>query len=176
PQQPRLSKMRRLAWPSAVVRSSKLGWPLRPKGALSTRSSRTPVPASAAARLAPTRPPPMIATSTSRGGAAAGRVMRLGARSAARHEGLDLIGILGCARGEHLRFASRHPHVVFDADADIAEALGAPPGTGGQIDPRLDGHPHARLEHPPLIAHLVVADVVHVHAEPLARAVRRKDA
>src|SRR5437764_14012762 len=170
-QQPRLSKRRRLALPSAVVRSSKLGWPLRPKGALSTRSSRTPVPASAAARLAPTSPPPMIATSTSRGGAAAGRVMRLGTRSAARHEGLDLIGILRRARGEHLCAAARHHDVVLDADADVAKAPGHAPGSGGQLDPRLVGHRLAGPEHPPLIAPLVVAAVLQFEPEP--GAVRR---
>jgi len=66
-QHPRPSKMRRLALPSAVVRSSKLACPAAPSGELSTSNDRTPVPARPAARLAPTMPPPTMATSTSRG-------------------------------------------------------------------------------------------------------------
>jgi hypothetical protein len=39
------------------------------------------------------------------------------------------------------------------------------------VEAGLDRQHHARLEHAPLVADLVVADVVHVHAQPVAGAV-----
>ncbi len=62
---PSVSKMRRLPLPSALVRSSKLGWEAASLATASISATRFPVPLSASARLAPTRPPPTIATSTS---------------------------------------------------------------------------------------------------------------
>ncbi len=62
-QTPSVSKIRRLALPSAVVRSSKLGWE-RESGAVPSISSvERPVSDSASARLPPTIPPPTITTS-----------------------------------------------------------------------------------------------------------------
>ena len=63
---------------------------------------------------------------------------------------------------------ARHRDVVFDADADAAEALRHAARAGRDVDAGLDGHHHARLQHAPLVADLVVADVVHIHAEPVA--------
>jgi hypothetical protein len=62
-QAPRPSKIRRLALPSAVVRSSKLGCAASLSGTLSTNRTRRPLPASPTARLAPTMPPPTMAMS-----------------------------------------------------------------------------------------------------------------
>src|SRR5215472_3629987 len=165
----RPSKIRRLALPRAVVRSSKLGWALVPKGTASMSSARTPVPMSPAARLAPTMPPPTMATSTSSGyrGVVSLMSFEVWTPSALGHHGLDLLGILRRARAEHLRPALRDQHVVLNADADVAEAPRHAARARRQVDPRLDGECHARLEHPPLLADLIVTDVVHVEPEPV---------
>jgi hypothetical protein len=49
--------------PSAVVRSSKLGCDAESGGTPSMSVTRRPVPPNASAKLAPTMPPPTIATS-----------------------------------------------------------------------------------------------------------------
>jgi hypothetical protein len=63
-QTPSVSKTRRLPLPSAVVRSSKLGWSRASGTCASTTSTLRDVPANASARLAPTMPPPTMAMST----------------------------------------------------------------------------------------------------------------
>src|SRR5579859_3593247 len=171
-QTPSPSKMRRLALPSAVVRSSKLGWAPAPKGTASMSSSRAPAPARPAARLAPTMPPPTMATSTaSASGAAAGL---MGARSTVRHHRFDLLRILRRAGAEDLRAAPRHQDVVLDADADIAEAPRHAARARRQVDTRLHRERHARLEYAPCVADLVVAHVVHIEPEPVAGAVHEE--
>src|SRR5579864_4552372 len=60
---PRVSRMRRLPFDSAVVRSSKLGWAALPGGTDSTSATVSPSGANATARLAPTMPPPAMAMS-----------------------------------------------------------------------------------------------------------------
>ena len=52
--------------------------------------------------------------------------------------------------------------------------FGTPRRAGRDVDAGLDGQRHARLEHAPFVADLVVADVVHVHAEPVAGAVHEE--
>src|SRR5438132_895622 len=56
----------------------------------------------------------------------------------------------------------------------VVETLRHPARARRNIDARLDRHGHARLEHPPFVADLVVTDVVHVHAEPVTRAVHEE--
>src|ERR1700728_3212988 len=173
-QTPRPSKMRRLALRRAVVRSSKLGWWRAPRGTLSTSSRRTGLPASAAARLAPTSPPPTMATSTSSGAPADIGLMRCAARSAARHRRLDLLNVLGGAGCEDFRARARHHHVVLDAHTDVAEALRHAARCRRQVDTRLDGERHTGLEHAPFIPYLVVAHVMLLHAEPVTGAVHEE--
>jgi len=57
----------------------------------------------------------------------------------------------GCARGEHPPLASLHHHVVFDAG-------GGKEGGEREEKKRERRGPLIRLEHPPLISHLLVAD------------------
>src|SRR5579863_407670 len=150
--------MRRLALPSAVVRSSQLGCAAVSTETPSTSSTRRLLPASAAARLAPTMPPPMMATSTGAGALAADTA----GTSAARHQRFDLVGVLGHARAQHLGAALGDQNIVLDADADVAVALGHAVAGGRQVQAGLDGEHHAGLEHTPLVAELVVAHVMHV--------------
>src|SRR5579864_4256928 len=171
-QTPRPSNTRRLALPSAVVRSSKLGWACSPKGTDSMSSSRTPVSSRAAARLAPTMPPPTMATSTASASATAAVLMSV--RSTVRHHRFDLIGILRRPGAQNLGSPTGHQYVVLDADADIAEAPRHAPRAGRQIDPGLHRESHSRLEHAPFVPHLVVAHVVHVEPEPVTGAVHEE--
>src|SRR5580692_2289748 len=156
PQTPRPSKMRRLALPSAVVRSSKLGCALDPGAIPSTSNTSTPSPRSASARLAPTIPPPTIATST------------FIAASPRRHECFDLVDAFRGARGKHFRPRLGHHHVVLDTNPDVVKAFRHTPTSGRDVDPGLDRHHHPRLEHAPGIADFVVAHVVNIDAEPMA--------
>src|SRR5262245_53021630 len=64
-QTPSDSKICRDPLPSAVVRSSKLGWEAESGGTPSMSRVRNRVARSASAKLAPTMPPPTMATSTS---------------------------------------------------------------------------------------------------------------
>src|SRR5688572_16103071 len=114
-QTPSASKMRRLALPSAVVRSSKLGCAPAPGATLSMRMVDSPVFPSATARLAPTIPPPTMATS---------KFATSGPCSAMSHHCLDLVRVFRCLRGQHLVPGARDHHIVLDADADPAEPLG----------------------------------------------------
>ncbi len=52
--------------------------------------------------------------------------------------------------------------------------LGTPRRAGRNVDPGLDGHHHAGLEHAPFVADLVVADVVHVEPKPMAGAMHEE--
>src|SRR5690554_4289242 len=61
-------------------------------------------------------------------------------------------------------------HVVLDADPD-ALISGIAIGALREIEPRLDRDDHARLELSRLLPLMVGADIVHVHAEVMARPV-----
>src|SRR2546429_4295710 len=57
---------------------------------------------------------------------------------------------------------------------DGGEAGGRAGGAGGKKPPGLVAHPPPGPDPPPLIAYLVVADVVHVQAEPVTRTVHEE--
>src|SRR6478735_8758361 len=147
------SKICREPLPSAVVRSSKLGCTAESGGMLSMSSTRNFVARSASAKLAPTMPPPTIATSHS-------FIERLSCNR--RHQPLDLDRVLGHAVGEHLTTVARHHDVVFNADADALVLLRRAGRAGRDVD--------AGFEDAPLVADLVVTNVMHVHAKPVAGA------
>src|SRR6187399_2977372 len=159
------SKICREPLPSAVVRSSKLGCTAESGGMLSMSSTRNFVARRASAKLAPTMPPPTIATSYS-------FIDRLSCNR--RHQPLDLDRVLGHAVGEHLTTVARHHDIVFDANADSLVFLRRARRAGSNVDAGLDGQRHAGLEHAPLVADLVVADVMHIHAEPMPGAVHEE--
>src|SRR5471032_2002058 len=167
-QTPSVSRMRRAPLPSAVVRSSKLGWSALWASTASISVTVSGVSCSASARLAPTMPPPTIATSQR----CTMSFMR--EASCGRHERFDLVrGFRHIAR-KHLTAGARDCDVVLDAHADIPETPRHAAGAGGDVNARLDRQHHAGLEHAPFIADLVVADVVHVHTEPVAGAVHEE--
>src|SRR5262249_39456444 len=114
-QTPSPSNMRRLAFPKAVVRSSKLGWVAEPGAMPSTRSVERPVPDIATARLAPTMPPPMIATSTC--------VADIG-RITPGHDGFDRVHGLWRVGSQYLNAGSGDQHIVLYANADVTHSLG----------------------------------------------------
>src|SRR5918995_2708283 len=155
------SKIRRLPLEIAVVRSSKLGCPNVPNGWASIRTTSRDSSASARASVAPTRPPPQIATS---GLCATGSI----------HPLLYCGRIFRRAGREHLVTRAGHRNIVLDAHTDVPPALRDALRAGGNVDAGLDGQRHSGLEHAPLLADLVVADVVHVHAEPVAGAMHEE--
>src|SRR5262245_34586596 len=157
PQMPRPSKMRRLALPSAVVRSSKLGCAPAPGATPSIMSTSRPVPPSASARLAPTIPPPTIAISTSRADAPAPEAVRSDVESpcirasAVCHERFDLVHILRRPGCEHFDAAAGDHHVVFDAHTYAPKVLGHAAQPGCDVEARLNRHRHARLQDAPFV-------------------------
>src|SRR5687768_5658686 len=155
------SKMRRLPLEIAVVRSSKLGWPNVPNGWASIRTTSRDSSASASARVAPTRPPPQIATSEL---CAPGSI----------HQLLYCGRFFRRAGGEHFVTRARHRDIVLDTHTNVPPALRDALGAGGDVDAGFDGKRHAGLQHAPLLADLVVADVVHVHAEPVTGAMHEE--
>src|SRR5262245_23315276 len=68
----------------------------------------------------------------------------------------------------------RDRDIVLDPHADVLPASRDTLAPRRDIDPRLDREAHAWLEHSPLVADLVVAHVVNVHAEPVAGAVHEE--
>src|SRR3954466_3813327 len=116
------------------------------------------MPAACSARAAaqPTGPAPRISTSTPGAGIA--------------HQRLDVVDGLGRFGGEDFAAARSHDDVVLDAHAGVVQGPGYVVG-GADVEARLDGECHAGREVAPLAGALVVAGVVHVEAEPVARAV-----
>ncbi len=108
-----------------------------------------------------------------------------GARSASRRSGIGLPGQrrertsdstssadVGRSSGEDLAPVGGHDDVVLDADADPLEARRlVARGRGAEVQPRLDGEDHARLEDPRGPVARVVAGVVHVEPQPVRRLV-----
>src|SRR5262245_12244600 len=86
-------------------------------------------------------------------------------------QGFDLLDLLRHGRRQHLDAARGHQDVVLDADADAAKGLRDVVGVGGDVQSGLDGEHHAGLERARRVAELVLPDVVHVAAEPVAGAV-----
>src|SRR5262249_20264576 len=79
--------------------------------------------------------------------------------------------------GRQVRVAVlRNEDVVFDAHADAAVALRRRRIVLGDVDARLDGEDHARFERARLLRAEIGADVVNIHAEPVARAVHEERA
>ncbi len=68
---------------------------------------------------------------------------------------------------QHFMTFGGNGDVIFNADADIPEALRDPLGAGRNVDARLHRQHHARFEHAPFVTDLVVTDIVHVDAEPV---------
>src|ERR1700741_2830890 len=137
-QTPSDSKICREPLPSAVVRSSKLGCVAESAGTLSMSRTRSFVVRSASAKLAPTMPPPTIATSQF--------FMTTGSCDGC-HEALDRDRILRDAGGEHLPAVARDHHVVFDADSDAVIFLRHTARARRDVDAGLDGQRHPGLEH-----------------------------
>src|SRR5579863_5288408 len=89
------------------------------------------------------------------------------------HQRLDLFrGFLQSPR-EDLGGVGGDQHLIFDANADVPELLRYP-RRRPNVNPRLDGQHHSRLQYPPLAPDLVIADVMHVEAEPMSRAMTEK--
>src|SRR5919106_3980841 len=73
--------------------------------------------------------------------------------------GLGLLLVLELLGGAHAQAQPALPHLLL---AVLPEVEGDALAGGVDVDARLDGEDHARLERSRLVAHLVVADVVNV--------------
>ncbi len=144
---PRPSKMRRLALPSAVVRSSKLGCARR---VVRDRLNQHHRALGAGKRQRAAGPDHAAADDCDV------KFLR-GRHLGARHHRFDLVDLLRRLRGQHLRAALRHHDIILDAYADVGKAARHAAQARRDIDTRLDGEHHAGLEHPPLAADFVVA-------------------
>ena len=155
---PRVSRMRRLPFESAVVRSSKLGCEAASCGIASIRATLE-------LRAAPMRRrgwrPPCRRPRWRRRNA-------VHVASAACTRASIASGVFSSAAGQHLRRTGGHQHFILDANADVPEFL-RDARRGSDVDPRLDGEHHPRFQHPPFAADLVVADIMHVEARASGR-------
>ena len=62
-----------------------------------------------------------------------------------------------------------HDQVVFDPDPDAYMIL-RDPGTlerAGEVQARLDGENHSRLQHSPITTNFVIANIVYIHTQPM---------
>src|SRR5512143_3877337 len=91
---------------------------------------------------------------------------------ARRHNtAFDLFNCLGYTRGKYLVSSFSHKDIVFDANSDSSITRIDSFQILRDIEPRLDcqNHPWRKLS--PFIGYLVRAGVVHVHPQPVTRAV-----
>src|SRR5262245_55191090 len=142
------SRMIRLPCESAIGRKAASG---RVGG--STSATVSPQPRSETASAAPTGPPPATTTSHSSGTPIA-------------HQRFDVVDALGDCCGQDRATFSGHERVAFDPHAAAPVALG-PIFPRPDIAAPLDGERHARLQHFPLPALLVIPGVVDIEAEPM---------
>src|SRR5262249_12819426 len=156
PHTPRRSKMTRAPCDNASDRSPRAASPAA--RASSTTTSRS-ASATASASVAPTGPAPTTARSCS-----------IGARRLSPAGGLDVGDRLRRRGRENVDAGRRDEHVVFDAHADIPEAVGHVVRRA-DIRTGLDRQHHAGHELLRRALHLVEAGVMHIEPEPMARAV-----
>src|SRR5688500_266985 len=81
---------------------------------------------------------------------------------------LDRFEFLRRGRRQHLAALGGHHDVVFDAHADALPARRHALAAGRDVEPGLEREHHTRLEQAEFAVDAVVADVVHVEAEPMA--------
>src|SRR6266581_5848311 len=112
----------------------------------------------------PTGPPPTMATVA---GAAASVIVPLA------HPRFDIGNALRCRRREHFASIRTYDNVILDTHPDIPEGRRHAVGRAN-VAAWFDRQHHARLELAPLPATLVFADVMHIHAEPVAGAMHEK--
>src|SRR5262249_5890226 len=89
-------------------------------------------------------------------------------------EQLELSDLLRDFGGEDLMAVLRHQHVICEADTDPLEPRRFGGAVLGEVEPGLYRQYHARLQNPRSFVAPVLADVVDVHTEPVARAVHVK--
>src|SRR3546814_1209177 len=92
------------------------------------------------------------------------------ARFSRRHQLLDRGDFLWRAIGQHTRTLFGDHHVILDADADTPELRIDALAAGCNVEARLDRHHHAGFEFSIRTVELVTADIVHIHAQPVAGA------
>src|SRR6266542_4231347 len=78
-------------------------------------------------------------------------------------EPLEFSDFLRDLGGEDLVAVLGHQHVILDADTDALEPRRLSASVLGEVEPRLDGQHHARLQNPRFVAEPVLADIVYVH-------------
>ena len=171
-QTPSASKMRRLPFDSAVVRSSKLGCSAVPNG---LRFDQRDLERELRQREREAR-----ADETAAGdGDVDGRRRQdliagaLGSHSSASRSRPDPSAAPPVSTSLPSRVTATSSSMRTPM---FHQRLATPLRAGGNVDARLDRHHHAGLEHAPLLADLVVADVVHVHAEPVTGAMHEEAA
>src|ERR1700761_5183797 len=79
-------------------------------------------------------------------------------------QGLDLFCLLGYGCGQYLVAVAGHRDVVFDPNTNAPPTLGDARIGRWDIDARLDGDDHARLEQARLTINTIIAHIVHIQA------------
>src|SRR5258706_4471101 len=142
----------------------------------SSTTTASPLSRSAIASAAPIGPPPTITTSQACSLKAGVRGLQrvkgcawIVARSVT-HQQFDAVDILRRGCGDDLAAGVGHQRIVLYAYADVPEFFRNVFG-GPYVTARLDRQHHARLEREPGAIALVVARVMHIHAQPVSGAV-----
>src|SRR5690554_2240266 len=151
---PSCSRIRREPWASASARGSVVA---TSRSRASATTMRWPDRATEAASARPAGPPPTTRISTS--------VMLCVA-----HQRFDVVDLARNTVGEIFAPVDGNHGVVFNAYADVPERFGDIV-RGTDVAARLNGHDHTRDEVAPFAVLFVLACVMHVAAEPMARAV-----
>ena len=68
---------------------------------------------------------------------------------------------------------ARHGNIIFNSNSDVAKFF-RDLATVADVDPRLNRRNHSTFENAPFITHLVIADVVHIHPDPMPGSVHVK--
>ena len=164
---PMPSSTRRLPPESAVVRASKLGWSSAPGATGSTTTTSS----GRSRKRRSEREPDHAAAGD--GHVAAQGLRRVHAAAISRSissgsVGMPAVRTSGLPSVTTTSSSMRTPMPRHSRRTSLLP--------GGDVDAGLDGGDHARLQQSPLVADLVLADVVHVHAEPMPDAVHEEAA
>src|ERR1700694_1454709 len=88
------------------------------------------------------------------------------APSCGLHQRFDLFRGFFEPSSQHFGAIGGYQHLILDANADVPELLRYS-RRRSNVNPRLDGEHHPRLQYPPLAADFVIADVMHVQTQPM---------
>src|SRR6266404_3185960 len=95
-------------------------------------------------------------------------------RVRSNHSAFDLRDRLGHTRRKHLMSVFGYEDIVFDANADSSITRVDAFRVFCNVESRLDRHHHTRRKPAPFVGYLIRTCIVHIHPEPVTRAMHEE--